>query len=88
MDASSVLVGILAAMLALFLILAIVLVIYLLRIARQIQNVTSSAERAAASFENIMSSIQKAVAPAVLSKFVIEQIQRFTDKRSRDKSED
>lgn len=85
MDASQILVVILASALAVFLILAIVLVVILIRVARQIQRVTSSAERAAATFENIVGNVQKAVAPAVVSRFIMDQIQRFTDKGGRGK---
>ena len=83
MDASQILVVILSTTLAIFLILAIVLVIILIKVARQIQRVTSSAERAAATFENIVGNVQKAVAPAVVSRFVMDQIQRFTDKHGK-----
>ena len=83
MDASQILVAILATTLAIFLILAIVLVIVLIQVAKQIQRVTSSAERTVLNFENIASGIQKAVAPAVVSKFVMDQIQRFTDRQDK-----
>lgn len=83
MDASQILVAILATTLAIFLILAIVLVVILIKVARQIQRVTSSAERAAANFENIVGSVQKAVAPAVVSRFIMEQIERFTDRQKK-----
>jgi len=85
MDASQILVAILATVLAIFLILAIVLVVVLIKVARQIQRVTTTAERAAANIENIVGSIQKAVAPAVVSRFIMDQIQRFTDRQKRDK---
>jgi membrane protein implicated in regulation of membrane protease activity len=88
MDASQILVAVLATTLALFLILAIVLVVILIKVARQIQRFTSSAERAAATFENIVGNVQKAVAPAVVSRFVMDQIQRFTDRQGkRDKKD-
>lgn len=88
MDASQILVAILATTLAIFLVLAIVLIVILIKVARQIQRVTSSAERAAASFENIVAGIQKAVAPAIVSRFVMDQIQRFTDRqKKRDKKD-
>ncbi len=83
MDASQILVAILATTLAIFLILAIVLVVILIKVARQIQRVSSSAERAAATFENIVGSVQKAVAPAVVSRFIMEQIERFTDRQKK-----
>lgn len=88
MDASQVLVVILAIVLALFLVLAIVLVIILIRVARQIQRVTTTAERVVDGFESIVGNVQKAVAPAVVSRFVMDQIQRFTDRQGkRDKKD-
>ena len=83
MDSSQILVAILATTLAIFLILAIVLVVILIRVARQIQRVTTSAERAVMGFENIVGSVQKAVAPAVVSRFVMDQIQRLTDRQNK-----
>jgi predicted PurR-regulated permease PerM len=88
MDASQILVAILATTLALFLILAIVLVVILIKVARQIQRVTTSAERVAANFDNIVGNIQKAVAPAVVSRFVMDQIQRFTDRQNKREKKD
>jgi predicted PurR-regulated permease PerM len=88
MDASQILVAILATTLAIFLILAIVLVAILIKVARQIQRVTTSAERVAANFDTIVGNVQKAVAPAVVSRFVMDQIQRFTDRQNkRDKKD-
>ncbi len=85
MDGSQILVAILGTALAIFLVLAIVLVVILIRVAHQIQRVTTTAERVVAGFENIVGSVQKAVAPAVVSRFVMDQIQRFTDRSKRDK---
>lgn len=88
MDASQILVIILATTLAVFLVLAIVLVAILIKVARQIQKVTSSVERSANGFESIICNLQKAVAPAVVSRFVMEQIERFSERqRKRDKSD-
>lgn len=83
MDASQILIAVLATALAVFLVLGIILVVVLIRVARQIQRVTSTAERVAVNFESIVGSIQKAVAPAVVSRFVMDQIQRFTDRQSK-----
>ncbi len=88
MDASQVLVVILATALAVFLVLAIILIVVLIKVAKQIQRVTTSVERAATGFEGVMGSIQKAVAPAVVSRFVIDQIQRFTDRQNKHSRKD
>lgn len=88
MDASEILVAILATALAIFLILAIILIAVLIRVAKQIQRVTQSAERTVMNFENIAEGLQKAIAPAMVSKFVMDQIQRFTDRQNkRDKKD-
>lgn len=88
MDASQILVAILATALAIFLILAIVLAVILIQVARQIKRVSNAAERTVLSFENIAGGLQKAIAPAMVSKFVMDQIQRFTDRQSkRDKKD-
>jgi len=88
MDASEILVAILATALAIFLILAIVLIAVLIRVAKQIQRVTQSAERTVLSFENIAGGLQKAIAPAMVSKVAMELFQRFTDRSGkRDKKD-
>ncbi len=88
MDASQILVVILATALAVFLVLAIVLIVILIKVARQIQRVTTSAENVVTSFGNVVGGIQKAVTPAVVSRFVIDQIQRFTDRQKKRDSKD
>ena len=88
MDISQVLVAILASALAVFLALGIALLIMLVRIGLQIRRITNSAERTALTFENIMSGVQKAAAPAIISKFVLEQIKRFAvNQTKKNKSE-
>jgi hypothetical protein len=83
MDASQVLVIILATFLALFLLLAIVLTILFIRIAMQIKRVTTVAEQAAFKFDTILSVAQKAVAPAMLAKLVNDVAQRFMDRNKK-----
>ncbi|MGD8374302.1 MAG: hypothetical protein PVI21_05620 [Candidatus Woesebacteria bacterium] len=86
MDAAQILVIILSATLAFFLILSIVLVVYLIKIASQIKRVTDTAERAAGKFESVAGILQKAAAPAVVTKIVGELIQKFADSREYDGS--
>lgn len=92
MSSSDILVTILGITLAIFLILGIVLVGYLIAIARQLQQITNSAARAVDAIENITTKMQRAVAPAVASQFIMEQISRIvskmTDKKRRDQPED
>ena len=82
MEAAEILLVILSATLALFLILAIVLVVYLIKIVQQIKRITTTAERAAYKFESLASIVQKAAAPAMITKLVSELVQKFTDTKS------
>ena len=83
MDAAQVLVIILSIMLAFFLLLSIVLLAYFIKIARSIRRITESAERAAYKFESLASVVQKAVAPAMITKVLGSLLGRFTDKKSK-----
>lgn len=91
MDAAQVLVIILSIMLAFFLLLSIVLLVYFIKITRSIKRITESAERAAYKFESLATVVQKAVAPAMITKVLSSLLGRFSDKknkRSRDRDYD
>ncbi|MGH7196569.1 MAG: hypothetical protein ACREGJ_02260 [Candidatus Saccharimonadales bacterium] len=88
MSASEILVIILAVALAIFLVLAIVLAVYLIIIAQKIKRVAGAAERTVARAEGLISTLQKAAAPAVVSRFILDQINRFTDRRGKKKKEE
>ena len=89
MTASEILVIILAVALAVFLLLAIILTILLIVIARKIKTVANTAERSVLHFEGIVATLQKAAAPAIISKFIVEQISRFAEhgKKKKDKED-
>ena len=80
MSAAEVLVIFLSIALAVFLALGIVLVIYLIVIAKRIKSVAETADEGIRSIVSTLATLQKAAAPAVISKFVIDQINRFTNK--------
>jgi len=88
MSAAEVLVIFLSVALAVFLALGIVLLIYLIIIAKRIKAVADTAGEGVRSIVGIITTLQKAAAPAVIMKFVTDQINRFTDKRSSKKEED
>lgn len=88
MSAAEVLVIFLSVALAVFLALGIVLVIYLIIIAQKIKRFAETAEEGIRGFASMAATIQKFAAPAVISRFVMEQINRFTKKRNRRKEED
>ena len=88
MSAAEVLVIFLSVALAVFLALAIVLVIYLIIIAKRIKAIADTAGEGVRGFVAIVTTLQKAAAPAVISKFVMDQVNRFTERRSNNKKED
>lgn len=80
MDSSTqTLVIILSVTLAVFLILAIIFVAYLIAIARQMQRIGAKAEATANTIEQMVATAQRAVAPAVASQFVMDQIKKLVE---------
>ena len=86
-NSAQILVVILACFLAIFLVLGIILLAYLIRVIKQIQGITQVAQTAAEHINNLVSTLSSAAAPAVTSKFIISQIQKFMD-RSQSKKKD
>lgn len=74
--AAGVLVVVLAFTLAVFLILAIVLLILLIRISRQIKNITDSAEQTVHGAEVILKNMQRFTAPAIIGRIVTGYVKR------------
>ena len=88
MEAAEILVIILSIAFALFLILAIVLVVLFIKIASQLRRITSSAERTINNFENVAGIIQKAMAPALITKLVGELVQKITHAKKKKEDEE
>jgi membrane protein implicated in regulation of membrane protease activity len=82
-DAAEILVVILSAFLALFLLLAIILTVLLIRVTRQIQSVTKTAQEAVDNVGKVMKAASAVATPAILSKFVTDQISKFVNKKNR-----
>ncbi|HEX4662323.1 MAG TPA: hypothetical protein VH144_01780 [Candidatus Saccharimonadales bacterium] len=79
-NSAQILVIILACFLALFLLLGIILLVILIRVMKQIQGVTEVAHSTAEHINNLVSTLSSAAAPAVTSKFIFSQIQKFMDR--------
>lgn len=76
-NASEILVIILSVFLAIFLLLSIVLTILLIRVTRQIKTVTTTAQSAVESINRVALNASKISSPAIIGKFVYEQIKKF-----------
>jgi len=75
--AAEILVIILGVMLAIFLILAIVLVALLIKVTKQIRNVTTTAQNAVEHVNEFAMNVTKFSSPALVGKFVFDQIKKM-----------
>lgn len=87
MTAADILVIFLSVTLAVFLALAIVLVVYLILIAQKIKRVASTAEKVANNFVSVTATLKKAAAPAIISRFLMDQVAQFIDRRKKGKED-
>lgn len=87
MTAPEILVIILSVTLAVFLVLAIVLTAYLIIIAQKIKRIAETAEQGVQGFASMVASLQRVVAPAMVTRMFSEIIDRFTSGR-KEKKED
>jgi hypothetical protein len=83
MSAAEVLVIFLSVALAIFLALAIILTIYLIIIAKKIKRIADTAEAGVQGVVGMIANLQRAVAPAVVTRFVTDILSRFTDRKSK-----
>lgn len=79
-----ILVIILSIFLAAFLILAIVLTVELIRVTRQIKTIATTTQTAVERVSNFASSAGKLVSPAILAKFVGDQISKHKKSKKED----
>lgn len=80
MSATEILVIILSSALAIFLVLSIVLVVLLIRVTKQIETITSSAQSAVDNVQNLTANISKVVAPAALLRVIKNLVGRSKSK--------
>ena len=83
--ASEILVIILSVFLAVFLIVGIILAVYLIKLTKQIRNVTQSAEKTANSIESIVSRVAKVTSPLFLAEIFNKILNYF--KKDKEKEE-
>ena len=79
-NAMEILVIILSIFLAIFLLIGIVLAIMLVKVTQQIRRVTSTAEKAALSFEKVAANVSKVSSPLLIAKMLQSQLKKFTKK--------
>ncbi len=75
-SAPEILVIILSIFLAIFLVVSIILVVYLIRVSRDIKNVTESASRTVAGFEKSINNISRITTPM----FAVDLIKKYIKK--------
>lgn len=80
MDWAQILVIILSVFLAIFLILAIVLTILLIKVTRQIKEVTNTAARTAQGFEKAITSLSAITSPLVMFRAVMKYVKKHKKK--------
>lgn len=88
MDAAEILVIFLSVALAIFLVLAIILTTYLIIVAKKIKRIADTAEAGVQGFVGVIANIQRAVAPAMVTRVVTDLINRFTGSSKSKKGDD
>lgn len=83
MDAAQILVIILSIFLAVFLLLGIILTIMLIRVTKQIKDITESAQRTVTGFERMVDGAAKIISPAVIGKAIYDQLDKLKDRKGR-----
>jgi len=75
--AAEVLVIILSVFLAIFLLLGIILTVYLIKVSREIRDITSSAKRTVLSVESIVNGVSKISSPVFMAQAILKQVNKF-----------
>lgn len=72
-------------MLIIFLGLAIVLSVYLVKLVKNIKEISEKAKELVSDASSVASTMKKAAAPTVVAKFVADQISNAVKKHTKDK---
>lgn len=72
-------------MLAIFLGLGILLTIYLIKLVKNIKEISEKAKELVSDASSVASTMKKAAAPTVVAKFVADQISNAVKRHSKDK---
>lgn len=83
MDSYDILVIILSTMLALFLLLSIIALVYIVKITKNIKEISDKAKSLVDNAESFAETMKKSAAPAVVAKFVAEQVSNAVKKHNK-----
>ncbi|MDD3035303.1 MAG: hypothetical protein PHO93_00075 [Candidatus Saccharimonadaceae bacterium] len=86
--AAEILVIILSVFLAFFLALGIVLAIYLIKLTREIREVTKSAERTVGNIESIVGRINSVTTPVIFAKMVTKFFNKAKKRKGKEDVEE
>lgn len=87
-EAAEILVIILSIFLAMFLLLSIVLLVMLIRVTKQIQELTASAQSTVHHIEKAVSGIAKITSPLLIFELVAKQFKKFTHKDKEEEKDE
>ena len=87
MDSYDILVIILSIFLAIFLLLGIITMVYLSKFMKNVQEISDKAKVLVDDAGSVAATMKKAAAPAVVAKFVADQISNAVNKHSKDSKE-
>ena len=74
MDAFQILVIVLSIMLAIFLLLAVIATVFILKLVKNLKQISDKAVYLVDNASTVAATMKKAAAPAVVAKFIAEQI--------------
>lgn len=83
--ATEILVIIISIFLGFFLLLGIILIVYLIKLTRNIRNLTMSASRTASTIEAAVSGISKVTSPLFVAEMIGKYFKKFKNKEKGDK---
>ncbi len=83
--AAEILVIILSIFLAIFLLLGIILSIYLIKLSKEIREITRSASRTVGHIESAVSGVARLTSPIFLAEIIGRYIKKFTKKTKGEK---
>ncbi len=84
MDSYDILVIILSICLAIFLILGIIVLVYLMKFMKNVKEISDKARAMIDDAGSVIGTMKKAAAPAVVAKFVADQIGNAVKKHNED----
>lgn len=83
--ATEILVIIISIFLGLFLLFGIVLVVYLIKLTRNIRDLTASASRTASTIETAVSGVARATSPLFVAEMISKYFKKFKNNKKEEK---